>query len=80
VLLLMLNAGPTPLSFRPPAPDLEWNVLIDSTQPDEPSHRLEDETLVLGEHGFAVLCAQPPNADADAAAAPDSDGTVNTNR
>lgn len=80
VLLLMLNGGPTPLSFRPPAPDLEWNVLIDSTQLDEPSHRLEDETLVLGEHGFAVLCAQPPNANADAAAAPDSDETVNTNR
>jgi glycogen operon protein len=76
VLLLMLNGGPTPLDFIPPAPRLEWNVLIDSTEPDEPPHRLEGDSLVLGEHGFAVLYARP----SDATAAPTrDDGTAAVN-
>ncbi len=79
VLLLMLNGGPTPLAFTPPAPDLEWNVLIDSTEPELPPRRHENEPLLLGEHGFAVLYAQP--SDAVARAAPDDGtGAVNSNR
>jgi glycogen operon protein len=78
VLLLMLNGGPMPLAFTPPEPALEWNVLIDSTEPEVPAHRLEGETLVLGEHGFAVLCAQPPQAGASAAH--DSTAAVDTHR
>jgi isoamylase len=78
VLLLMLNGSPMPLAFAPPAPALEWNVLIDSTEPEAPSHRLEGETLVLGEHGFAVLCAQPPQVGA--AAAHDSAEALGTHR
>ncbi|PMS37258.1 glycogen operon protein [Trinickia symbiotica] len=58
VLLMIFNGADTPLSFLPPAPRLEWNVLLDTTAPGAEPHPLESDALELGEHGFAVLVAR----------------------
>ncbi len=63
VLLLMHNGSNMDLTFKPPPPSLEWNVLADSTDPEAPAHRLEGEHLQIGAHGF-VLLAAPPGAPA----------------
>jgi glycogen operon protein len=62
VLLLMHNGSPGDLTFVPPPPRLEWNVLADSTNPDAPPHRLDTEQIEIGAHGFVLLAAKPPRA------------------
>jgi isoamylase len=59
VLLLMYNGSNEPLSFTPPAPRLEWNVLVDTTEPEFEPHALENDALEIGAHGFALLGAGP---------------------
>jgi isoamylase len=58
VLLLMYNGAPDPLLFTLPAPRLEWDVLLDTTEPTFESHPLENDALEIGAHGFALLCAK----------------------
>jgi glycogen operon protein len=62
VLLLMHNGSHVDLTFAPPTPPLEWNVLADSTNPDVPAHRLDGNTLRVGAHGFVLLVARAPRA------------------
>ncbi|RKP47646.1 glycogen debranching protein GlgX [Trinickia fusca] len=59
VLLLMHNASHATIAFTPPPPSLEWNVLIDTTIPDAPTHTLRQTPLPIGAHGFVVLVAWP---------------------
>lgn len=61
----MHNGSHVELSFVPPAPPLEWNVLADSTNPDAPVHRVDDNTLRVGAHGFVLLAAKPAPRDGD---------------
>jgi glycogen operon protein len=64
VILLMLNASSQPLTFAPPPPHLEWNVLLDSADPDAPQRPLIGGEMEVAAHSIVVLLAQP-TGDAD---------------
>ncbi len=74
VLLLMHNGSQESLTFVPPAPSLEWNVLADSTNPDAPEHQLDGEHPQVGAHGFVLLAAKLPRVPTSTASAPQADG------
>ncbi|MGF6607981.1 isoamylase [Paraburkholderia sp. WSM4175] len=59
VLLLMLNAHEEPLQFAPPAPHLEWHVLLDTADPERAPQRLATAELEVAAHGLVILAAQP---------------------
>src|SRR5262249_17208164 len=58
VLLVMFNASSQTLSFMPPAPHLEWNVLLDSAEPDSVTRPLVGSELELAAHSIVVLLAE----------------------
>jgi isoamylase len=64
VLLLILNGSSEPLTFTPPPPRLEWNLLVDTADPDAPPRPLAATELEIAGHGFVVLAARPMG-DAD---------------
>jgi glycogen operon protein len=64
VILLMLNASSHTLTFAPPPPHLEWNVLLDSADPDAPQRPLIGSEIEVAAHSIVVLLAQP-TGDAD---------------
>jgi isoamylase len=64
VILLMFNASAHSLAFTPPAPHLEWNVLLDSAEPDTPERPLLGGELTVHAHSIVVMHAQP-TGDAD---------------
>ncbi|MBN3846743.1 glycogen debranching protein GlgX [Paraburkholderia sp. Ac-20342] len=59
VLLLMLNAHEEPRQFVPPAPHLEWHVLLDTAAPDDAPRRLATAEVEVGAHTLVMLAAQP---------------------
>ncbi|MCX4164063.1 MULTISPECIES: glycogen debranching protein GlgX [Paraburkholderia] len=59
VLLMMLNASANALQFTPPAPQLEWHVLLDTAQSEVAPYALAAPQLSIEAHGFALLAAQP---------------------
>jgi isoamylase len=59
VLLMMLNASGGTLRFAPPAPHLEWHVLLDTADPDAPPHPLAVPELEVAGHGLVMLAARP---------------------
>jgi isoamylase len=59
VLLMMLNASVHTLRFAPPAPWLEWHVLIDTADPDAAPYPLVTPDLEVAAHGLVILAAQP---------------------
>jgi isoamylase len=59
VLLMMLNAHEEPLQFVPPAPHLEWHVLLDTADPEQAPQRLATPELDVAAHGLVILAAQP---------------------
>jgi isoamylase len=64
VILIMMNGSAQALTFTPPAPHLEWNVLMDSAAPDGLQHPLIGGELEIQAHSVAALLAQP-TGDAD---------------
>jgi glycogen operon protein len=64
VMLIMMNGSSEALAFAPPAPHLEWNVLLDSAVPDAVEAALIGGELTIEAHSVAVLLAQP-TGDAD---------------
>ncbi|CAN7657614.1 glycogen debranching protein GlgX [Trinickia sp. LjRoot230] len=72
VLLLLFNGSDTSLAFTPPAPCLEWNVLIDTMEPEQPTHPLDGDAFELDAHGFAMLCARAPRDSTQADAGRDT--------
>jgi isoamylase len=64
VILIMMNGSAQALTFTPPAPHLEWNVLMDSAAPDGLQYPLIGGELEIQAHSVAVLLAQP-TGDAD---------------
>jgi glycogen operon protein len=65
VLLMMLNASAHALMFTPPAPHLEWNLLIDSANPDVAEHPLATPELEIAAHSLVVLAANPASPAAN---------------
>jgi isoamylase len=59
VLLLMLNGSAETVRFAPPAPHLEWHMLVDSAAPEAPPQPLTTPELDIGAHGLVVLATQP---------------------
>ncbi|HEV3426205.1 MAG TPA: glycogen debranching protein GlgX [Paraburkholderia sp.] len=59
VLLMMLNASAGTLRFAPPAPHLEWHVLLDTADPDAAPHPLAVPEVEVAGHGLVMLAAQP---------------------
>ncbi|WMY11181.1 glycogen debranching protein GlgX [Paraburkholderia phenoliruptrix] len=59
VLLMMLNASAETLRFTPPAPHLEWHVLLDTADTHSAPHRLAATDLEVAAHGLVILAAQP---------------------
>ncbi|CAH2793361.1 MAG: Limit dextrin alpha-1,6-maltotetraose-hydrolase (EC [uncultured Caballeronia sp.] len=64
VILIMMNGSAQVLTFCPPAPHLEWNVLMDSAAPDALQYPLIGVELDVQAHSVVVLLAQP-TGDAD---------------
>jgi isoamylase len=62
VLLMMLNASAQTLSFAPPAPQLEWHVLLDTAQPAASSRALAAPALEVAAHALVLLAAWPDDA------------------
>ncbi len=63
-VLLIFNASSQNLAFTPPAPHLEWNMLLDSAEPDAPERPLVGSEIEVAAHSIVVLLAQP-TGDAD---------------
>jgi len=59
VLLIMFNASSQSLVFTPPAPHLEWNVLLDSAEPDSVTRPLVGSEIEVASHSVVVLLAEP---------------------
>jgi glycogen operon protein len=59
VLLMMLNASAETLRFTPPAPHLEWHVLLDTANAESAPHRLAASDIEVGAHVLVILAAQP---------------------
>jgi glycogen operon protein len=59
VLLMMLNASNDTLRFTPPAPHLEWHVLLDTADPDAMPHPLSVPEVEVAGHTLVMLAAQP---------------------
>jgi isoamylase len=59
VVLIMMNGSSQALTFVPPPPHLEWNVLLDSAVPDAVQSPLVGGEMVVEAHSVAVLLAQP---------------------
>ena len=59
VLLMMLNANEETLRFIPPAPHLEWHVLLDTAESVNTPHRLAAADVEVAAHGLVMLAAQP---------------------
>ncbi len=57
VLLLMLNGAAHPLRFVPPAPGLDWRVLVDSARPDGDAARLPPDGIELAAHAALIAVA-----------------------
>jgi glycogen operon protein len=64
VILMMFNGSSQPLDFAPPAPHLEWNVLLDSAAPEVPRRPLVGSEIAVAGHSVVVMLAQP-TGDAD---------------
>jgi isoamylase len=64
VILIMMNGSTEAVTFAPPAPHLEWNVLIHSAVPDALQSALIGGEMEVQAHSVAVLLAQP-TGDAD---------------
>jgi glycogen operon protein len=64
VILMMFNGSSQPLDFTPPAPHLEWNVLLDSAAPEVPRRPLVGSEIAVAAHSVVVMLAQP-TGDAD---------------
>jgi glycogen operon protein len=60
VLLLLLNGSNETLHCRPPAPPLEWNMLIDTAVPDAPPALADGKRIEVVAHAMVVLLACPP--------------------
>ncbi len=60
----MMNGSAQALTFCPPAPHLEWNVLMDTAAPDALQYPLIGAELDVQAHSVVVLLAQP-TGDAD---------------
>jgi glycogen operon protein len=60
VLLIMFNASSQSLVFMPPAPHLEWNVLLDSAEPDSVTRPLVGSEIAVASHSVVVMLAEPP--------------------
>jgi len=60
VLLIMLNASSDATAFVTPDPPLQWEVLLDSGQPQAASHALRGATYEVAAHAVAVLHARAP--------------------
>jgi glycogen operon protein len=59
VLLMMLNANAQAVRFLPPAPHLEWHVLLDTAEAQSAPHRLAVGEVEVAAHGLVMLAAQP---------------------
>jgi glycogen operon protein len=59
VLLIMFNASSQSLVFTPPAPHLEWNVLLDSAEPDSVTRPLVGSEIEVASHSVVVMLAEP---------------------
>lgn len=59
VLLMMLNASAETLRFVPPAPHLEWHVLLDTAEPESAPHPLLEPEIEVAAHSLVMLAAQP---------------------
>ena len=49
---MMLNASGGTLRFTPPAPHLEWHVLLDTADPDAPHHPLAVPEVEVAGHSL----------------------------
>ncbi|WP_084544753.1 glycogen debranching protein GlgX [Derxia lacustris] len=49
--LLLLNSSPEPLAFRLPAPDVDWEIALDSAHPSRPAARLAPVDPVVAATG-----------------------------
>jgi glycogen operon protein len=56
---MMLNAHEEARRFTPPAPHLEWHVLLDTAEPERRPHRLAAAEIEVAAHGLVMLAAQP---------------------
>jgi glycogen operon protein len=56
---MMLNANEKTLRFTPPAPHLEWHVLLDTAEPESAPHRLAVSEVEVAAHSLVMLAAQP---------------------
>jgi len=73
VLLIMFNASPETIAFATPDPPLDWQVLLDSAQPQVAPHALRGANYRVGAHAMAVLHARPPrNVAAPGKASPEA--------
>jgi isoamylase len=64
VLLMMLNASGGMLRFAPPAPHLEWQVLLDTADPDAPAHPLAVSEVEVAGHSLVMLVSRPTGSAA----------------
>jgi glycogen operon protein len=56
---MMLNASGGMLRFTPPAPHLEWHVLLDTAHPDTAPLALAASEVEVEGHALVMLAAQP---------------------
>ena len=58
VFLMMFNAIVAGAAFTPPAPHLEWNVLLDSAEPEARTRPLVGSEMEVAAHSIVVMLAR----------------------
>ncbi len=60
--LLLLNASNEDRSFELPCPELEWQLELDSANPDAPPQRCETPRTMVGAHSVVLLSVEVERA------------------
>jgi glycogen operon protein len=58
VTLTLMNGSGGDVVFALPR-DMAWRMLVDSTRPDAPEHRMHGEHITMHAHGIAILSGHP---------------------